>query len=80
MTMTNPGVAAPSARAGRPGVRGPASRTAASGTAASRTATAPPRARVRARSRLTEASLLRRGGVEPGADARTIAQIGRAHV
>src|SRR5690606_22269508 len=52
-----------------------ASRAPASRGPVPRTATAPPRARVRARARLTEDTLLRRGGVEPGADARTIARL-----
>jgi len=71
MTTTDPRPVASSTRARRPGAHGRASRAAAS-----RTATAPPRARVRARAPLTEDSLLRRGGVEPGdADARTIARL-----
>ena len=70
MTTTDPRPMASSTREWRTGIGGPASRAAAS-----RTATAPPRARVRARARLTEESLLRRGGLEPGdADARTIAR------
>ena len=66
MTTTDLGPVASSTRARRPGDRRPASRAA----------TAPPRARVRARAPLTEDSLLRRGAVEPGgADARTIARL-----